>query len=174
MRCSCCGAKRQPWDVKMWTEWTRAETAAHRQRRVTGGMSRGVFSFVFVVVQWSAEESGLDLRTLSTNQMPPAVALAAFHHAPLGTEGKTLNNMLWLSFEFPSYTDIYLKNIKNINLYLLLKAPPKSQSHGRHPARSLLSPQYSGCGREIKLDFRVYCLLQRDSCSLTVWWLREL
>lgn len=150
-----------------------AEAGAHRQRRVTGGMSRGVFSLVFVVVQWSTEESGLNLRTLSTNQMPPAVALAAFHHAPLGTEGKTLNNMLWLSFEFPSYTDINLKK-SYINLYLLLKAPPKSQSHGRHPARSLLSPQYSGCRREIKLEFRVYCVLQRDPNSPTVQWLREL
>lgn len=31
------------------------------------------------------------------------------------------------------------------NFNLLLKDPPKSQSHGLQPARSLLSPQYSGC-----------------------------
>lgn len=34
------------------------------------------------------------------------------------------------------------------NLNLLFKAPPKSQSHGLQPARSLLRPQYSGYGRE--------------------------
>lgn len=30
-------------------------------------------------------------------------------------------------------------------IYLLFRAPPKSQSHGRQPAKSLLRPQYSGC-----------------------------
>lgn len=31
----------------------------------------------------------------------------------------------------------------------MFKAPPKSQSHGLHPARSLLRPQYSGYRREL-------------------------
>lgn len=38
----------------------------------------------------------------------------------------------------------YVKDTFNFgNLYLLLMAPPKSQSHGLQPARSLLRPQYS-------------------------------
>lgn len=32
--------------------------------------------------------------------------------------------------------------------HLLFKAPPRSQSQGRHPSKSLLKPQCSGCTRE--------------------------
>lgn len=69
------------WNVNMWAALC-AEPCAHRQLGVTGGMSCGVFSLIFVVVQWSTEKTRLNLWALSTNQMPPAVTLAILHHAP--------------------------------------------------------------------------------------------
>lgn len=48
-------------------------------------MSSGVLSFIFVVVQWGTEKTGLNFRTLPTNQIPPAVTLAILHHASLIT-----------------------------------------------------------------------------------------
>lgn len=69
------------WNVNTWaTLYT--EPCAHRQLGVTGGMSCDVFSLIFVVVQRGTEKTRLNLRTLSTNQMPPAVTLAILHHAP--------------------------------------------------------------------------------------------
>lgn len=61
--------------LEVWT--------THRKRRVSGGVSRCVFSLVLVVIQRSAEVAGLHLRALPANQVGPAVALAALHRAPI-------------------------------------------------------------------------------------------
>lgn len=67
-------------EPEMWI--CELHCVSHRQLGVTGGMSCGRFSLIFVVVQWSTEKTRLNLWALSTNQMPPAVTLAILHHAP--------------------------------------------------------------------------------------------
>lgn len=97
-------------------------------------MQPSILSLIGVMVQVDAVEAGLHLAALSSHHMAAARALPRLHGAPgipAAPSAPVLAGMP-LTPRIPAKT------------HRLLRAPPTSQSQGRQPGRSWLSPQCSG------------------------------
>ena len=101
-------------------------------------MQPSILSLVGVMVQVDAVEAGLHLAALSSHQMAAALALPRLHGTP-GTRAAQSD---------PTPAGMPLTPCVPEKTHRLLRAPPTSQSHGRQPGRSWLSPQCSGWGRQ--------------------------
>lgn len=97
-------------------------------------MQPSILSLVGVMVQVDAVEAGLHLAALPSHHMAAAPALPRLHGTP-GTPAALSALMLP---QMPLAPCVPMKT------HRLSWAPPTSQSHGRQPGRSWLSPQCSG------------------------------
>lgn len=98
-------------------------------------MQPSILSFVGVMVQVDAVETRLHLATLPSHHMAAALALPRLHNAP----GTPVAPSALMLAGMPLAPCIPAKT------HMLSRAPPTSQSQGRQPGRSWLSPQCSGC-----------------------------
>ena len=98
-------------------------------------MQPSILSLVGVMVQVDAVETGLHLAALSSHHVATALALPRLHGAP-GTPAAP---------SAPMPAGMPLAPCVPVETHRLSRAPPTSQSQGRQPGRSWLSPQCSGC-----------------------------
>lgn len=97
-------------------------------------MQPSILSLVGVMVQVDAVEAGLHLAALPSHHVAAAPALPRLHGTP-GTPAAPSAPML---------PRMPLAPCAPMKTHRLSRAPPTSQSQGRQPGRSWLSPQCSG------------------------------
>lgn len=98
-------------------------------------MQPSILSLIGIMVQVDAVEAGLHLTALSSHHVAAALALPCLH----GTPGSPA------ALSAPMLAETALAPCVPAMTHRLLRAPPTSQSQGRQPRRSWLSPQCSGC-----------------------------